>query len=424
MVNAKFIVCFALLLFTKLASAQQITLTLAKAYEQAVQHYPLIKQRQLLQQTTNLTVDNLSKGFLPQVNISAQASYQSDVTKVSIPVPGITITPPSKDQYKVLADVSQLVYDGGMIKEQKNVQHLNEDAEQEKIEVELYKLKDRINQLYLGVLYLDEQLKQIELVQNDIQNGIAKTEAQVNNGVAFRSNLNVLKAESLKNDQRAIELKATRKGFIDVISLFIGENLPENVQLEMPVSVAPSLQADIQRPELKLYSTQEKLLSGQNAIIDARNKPRASLFVQGGYGRPGLNFLNNDFAFFYTTGVRLNWSLSGLYTQKKEKQIIDISRKTIGIQKETFLLNTNTALKQQDAEINKLQQLIAKDQAIIDLRASVKDAAKAQLDNAVITANDYLREVNAEDQARQSLITHKVQLLQAEINYQTISGNQ
>lgn len=148
------------------------------------------------------------------------------------------------------------------------------------------------------------------------------------------------------------------------------------------------------------------------------------MFVQGGYGKPGLNFLKNEFAFFYTTGLRLNWNFGGLYTRQNEKKLVEISQQSINVQKDVFLLNTNTQLKQQQSEIEKLQKLIAADNEIIDLRIKVKDAAKAQLENGVITANDYLREVNAEDQSRQSLITHQVQLLQAQINYQTISGKQ
>lgn len=414
-----------LLLFPVITQAQEIkALSLEQAYDLAQQNYPLIKQRDLLKQTANISVDNLSKGFLPQFSLSGQATYQSDVTQVKIPIPGVALTPLSKDQYKVLADVNQLIYDGGIIKQQKNIQQLNEAAEQQKVEVELYKLKERINQVYLGVLFLDEQVKQVELVKDDLNSGIKKTEAQVKNGVAFRSNLNVLKAELLKADQRAIEIKASRKGLTDVLGLLINQTLTEDVVLQKPAVQLSVMSDEIQRPELKLYSTQESLLNGQYNIIDCRNRPKASLFIQGGYGRPGLNFLDNDFAFFYTTGLRFNWSFGGLYTQKKEKQLVEINKKIIGIQKETFLLNTNTSLKQQESEVNKLNQLIAKDNEIIDLRLSVKEAANAQLENGVITANDYLREVNAEDQARQSLITHQVQLLQAQINYQTISGKQ
>ena len=404
--------------------AQEQGLGLQKAYDLSQQNYPLIRQRDLIKQTTTYTIDNLSKGFLPQISLSGQATYQSQVTEVKVPIPGVNIESPSKDQYKILADVNQLIYDGGVIRQQKSIQQLAEDVEQQKVEVELYKLKERINQLYLGVLYLDEQLRQVDLVKADLNNGIKRVEAQVNNGTAFRSNLNVLKAELLKADQRIIEIKATRKGYVDVLSLFVNQNLAEDVKLEKPASSASILSNEIIRPELKLYSTQEKLLGGQYSMIDSRNKPKASLFWQGGYGRPGLNFLKNEFDLYYTTGVRLNWSFGGLYTQKKEKKIVGLNQQTVKVQKETFLLNTNTQLKQQLAELDKLQQLIATDKDIIDLRIQVKDAARAQLENGVITANDYLREVNAEDQARQSLITHEIQLLQAQINYQTISGKQ
>jgi len=184
------------------------------------------------------------------------------------------------------------------------------------------------------------------------------------------------------------------------------------------------LNGDIQRPELKLYDTQEKLLGNQFKLVGSRNKPRASLFLQAGYGRPGLNLFTNDFDFFYTSGIRLNWSIGGLYTQKDEKKIIELNQKSVDIQKEVFLLNTNTQLKQQQAEVLKWQKLVATDNDIIDLRIKVKEAARAQLENGVITANDYLREVNAEDQARQTLIIHDLQLLQAQINYQTILGKQ
>ncbi len=407
-----------------LHSSAQEALNLQKAYDLAQQNYPLIRQRGLIKQTTGYTIDNLSKGFLPQISLSGQATYQSEVTQVKIPVPGVSMEPLSKDQYKVLADVYQLIYDGGVIKQQKSIQQLNEEVEQQKVEVELYKLKERINQLFLGVLFLDEQLKQLELVKNDLNIGLKRVEAQVNYGVAFKSNLNVLKAELLKTEQRVIELKASRKGLIDVLGLFINQTLPEDTKLGKPVVESIVINNEIQRPELKLYFTQEKLLGGQFRLIDSRNKPKASLFWQGGYGRPGLNFLKNEFDFFYTTGVRLNWSFGGLYTQKKEKKIIGLNQKTVDIQKEVFLLNTNTQLKQQQSEIEKLQKLIDADKEIIDLRIKVKDAARAQLENGVITANDYLREVNAEDQARQSLITHRVQLLQAQINYQTLTGRQ
>jgi outer membrane protein TolC len=416
----------ALFLFPVSATAQEvINMDLQKAYELAEKNYPIIRQKELVRQTADLTIANLSKGYLPQLSLNGQATYQSDVTKVNVPIPGFSVPSPGKDQYKITADISQVLYDGGAIKEQKTLEKLSADVQGQQVEIELYKLKERINQIYLGVLYLDEQMKQVELIKADLNMGIKRVDAQVNNGVAFKSNLNVLKAELLKADQRLIELASSRKGMIETLELFVNLPLQPDIALEYPTAEAESfLSNEVQRPELKLYANQVKLFSQQNKLINAKNLPRASLFAQGGYGRPGLNMLDNKFDLFYIGGLRLNWSFSGLYTKKKEQQLVKINQQTVDVQKETFLLNTRTQLKQQLSDIEKLEQLIQSDKAIIELRESVKDAAKAQLENGVITANDYLREVNAEDQARQTLITHQLQLLQAKINYKTISGKQ
>ena len=414
----KAVIAFSVIATPSIATAQ---LTLDSAYTAARKNYPLIKQKDLVRQTSDLTIENLRKGYLPQFSLSGQATYQSDVTKVDVPVPGIKIEPPGKDQYKILADVNQLIYDGGQIKQQQVLQELNAVVEEQRVEVELYKLQERINQLYLGVLFLDEQIKQVDLIQQDIQTGMRKVEAQVQNGVAFRSNLHVLQAELLKTGQRLVELKATRKGLIETLSLFMGQELSESITLQKP-SVASTQQQDITRPELKLYTDQARVLDHRYKIIRSANQPRTSLFVQGGYGRPGLNMLKNEFDLFYVAGIRFNWSLSGLYTRKRDKQLVEVNKKIVDIQKETFLFNTNTQMRQQRSEIEKLEQLVQSDNEIISLRVKIKDAAKAQLENGVITSNDYLREVNAEDQARQTQIAHQLQLLQAQVNYLNIVG--
>jgi outer membrane protein TolC len=422
--SAKWMMGLLALLLNGAAMGQDsTTLTLDKAYRLAQENYPLIRQKNLVRQTAALTIENISKGFLPQLNISGQATYQSQVTSVPVKIPGFEIEEPSKDQYKISAEFSQLLYDGGATTAQKNVQQVSALVEEQRAEVDLYKVKERINQLYLGILLLDEQMKQVELVKKDIQLGIKRVEAQVQNGTAFRSNQLMLEAELLKNDQRTIELKANRKGLLDVLSLFINRPLTETTKLEIPATTV-DIQPAINRPEMQLFDYQDSLYQVQRELVSAKNRPRTSLFVQGGYGRPGLNMLKNDFDLFYIAGLRLNWSLGSLYTSRREKEILSVNQQMVGVQKDVFLLNTNTQLKQQEAELQKLQQLIASDQQIIGIRTQVKEAANAQLANGVITANDYLREVNAEDQARNSLITHQLQLLQAQINYKTIAGNQ
>jgi len=389
-------------------------------YDSAKQHYPLLRQQQIIAKTKDVTIENLSKGYLPQVNLSGQATYQTDVTKISIPIPTIQIDPMSKDQYKIVADVSQLIYDGGATKQQKLMQQLNAVTENEKVAVELYKLKERVSEIFLSVLLVDEQLKQTDLLKADVATGIKKVQAQVDNGIAFKSNVNVLKAQLLQVNQKQIELSATRKGLLDVLAVLMQQPIAYNIKLEKP-SLTTVVDA-VLRPELNMLESEDKLVAQQAEIIKAKNLPKASAFVQGGYGRPGLNMLNNSFQPFAIGGVRFNWNLGNLYTEKKEKQLVTLYQQSIQVQKDNLLLNINAQAKQQQADIEKIEALIQTDADIIALRASVKNAANAQLENGVITANDYLREVNAEDQARQALILHKMQLLQSQINLQLIKG--
>jgi outer membrane protein TolC len=398
------------------------TITLDRAQSLARSNYPLIKQKNLIARTADINIANLGKGYLPQFSINGQASYQSAVTEVDVPIPGLEIDAPEKDQYKLTADINQLIYDGGATKQQKTFQHLNAAVEQQQVEVELFKLKERINQVYLGILYLDEQIKQVELVRADLQTGLNKVRAQVQNGVAFRSNENILRAEVIKAGQRSVELRSSRAALIETLSLFVNQPLDTSAVFEKPDAPAIT-DTTIKRPEIKLFSDQSALLNQQNKLINARNMPRTSLFLQGGYGRPGLNLLKNEFDFFYIGGVRLSWQLGGLYTAKNDKELVKINRDIVDLKKDVFLLNTSAETKKQRAEINKLQQLISSDKEIIDLRKSVTASAKAQLENGVMTASDYLREINNEDQARQTLITHEIQLLQAEIEYETLLGN-
>lgn len=412
---------FLILLFPFLLSAQENKLSLEEAFNLAERNYPLIHQKDLIKQSEKLSLQNLNTNFLPQLTVSGQASYQSDVTKVNIAIPGVSIPSQSKDQYKAVGEVDQLLYDGGLTKGKKNIQQLNSSVEENKLAVELYNVKARINQLYFSILYQDQLLVQTDLVLKDIQVGIDKVKPQVENGVALRSNLQLLQAQLLQAQQRAIEIKAARKGLADALSLLINQPVSEATQLQLPAEYS-NIDTMLNRPELKLYESQSSLIAGQEQLIHARNLPKATAFFQGGYGKPGLNMLSNDFKTFYITGVRLNWSLGSLYNNKRDKQLVKVNQQTVDLQKQVFVLNTESQLKQQQSDINKYAQLVATDNGIIQLRKSVTDAAKAQLENGVITVNDYLTQVNAEDVARQALILHQLQLRQAQINYAISTG--
>ena len=415
-----------ILLIEPLQSKSQTTissLNLEQAYQLARVNYPLIKQKNLISRSAFLTIENINTAYLPQLSVNGQASYQSDVTSIKIPIAGANIAPMSKDQYKFWGELNQLIYDGGIIKNQKELQERSSMVDEQKLEVELYKLKDRINQLYLGVLLLDAQLIQANSSRENIQIGLNTVNAQLANGTVYKSAVLVLDAQLLQTDQRVVELKSNKKALLQVLALFLHQSISESVKLEKPI-VSNLKDTTIVRPELKLFAYQDSLWQVQHQMVSAKSNPKLSLFAQGGYGRPGLNMLNNDFALFGIGGVKFNWSLSNLYTHKREQQVVELNQKLNEVQKDVFVFNTTTQLSQQVEEIKKLQELSNIDEKIVEVRSNITAAAKAQLQNGVINSNDYLREVNAEDQTKNNYILHQIQLLQAKINYQTIKGNQ
>jgi outer membrane protein TolC len=402
-------------------SLQAQSLTLEEAYHQARINYPLARQKDLIGKSKAYSLDNAAKGYWPQFSISGQATYQSEVTQVPIQLPGQDIPVLDKDQYKAYAEMNQLIYDGGAIGMQREAIRADAAVKEQKLEVELYKLRERVAQLYFGMLLIDEQLKQNALSQKDIRSGISKAEAAYANGTAFKSNVDVLKAELLKMEQRSVELAAGRKAYLGMLGLFLNHELPEETVLQPPA--VPLSTPDINRPELFLYDRMNSSLQVQEQLLYVRNRPKVNLFAQAGWGKPGLNMLDNSFRNYAIGGIRFSWSLGGWYTQKNDKARIGLERNDLQLQREAFLFNTQYSLKQQDAEVAKLRELLGSDEEIIQLRNNIKNAAAAQLENGVIDTNDYLREVNAEDQARQSKAIHSIQLLMAQYNRQVTTGN-
>lgn len=415
--------CTTPLMAISLCRAQPAdSLSIVDCYTLAEQHYPLVKRYDLIAKTAAYSLDNLQKGYLPQFEVNAQASYQSAVTAIPIHLPGVDIPVLSKDQYKAYAEIDQVLYDGGEIARQKEWQKNNETVARQELAVDLYQLKDRIDQLFFGVLLIDGQLKQNDLLVKDLQLGLDKTQASIKNGTAFRSNADLISAALLQTRQHAIELRASRKAYTDMLGLFIGRPVHEYTVLATPAQVIVS--DEIKRPELAVFDAQAKALDVQNQLLTVGTRPRIGVFLQGGYGRPGLDMLDNNFAAYYVGGIHLSWSPSAFYTLKRKRAQIDIDRREVAVQKENFLFNTDLTIRQQSSEIDKYRLLSASDDEIVGLREQVKNTAMAQLENGVITGNDFLKEVNDEDQARQNKWVHYIQLLMAQYKQQTTTGNQ
>jgi outer membrane protein TolC len=409
-----------LVFFVPLMAAGQDTLTVERCYALAESNYPLVAQRELIRQTKDLSLENAAKGYLPQISIGGQATYQSDVTRIPFNVPDVE--PLSKDQYRVYAEAAQSLYHGGVIRWQERIEEINAATEAQRLEVEIYQLRDRINDLFFGIMLLQEQIAQSELVKQDLETALRKVEGSIRYGTALKSAADVLKAESLRVDQKIIELESTGQSLREILGVFIGRPIEKSTVLEKPQRTIT--EEVVNRPELSLFQRQRQGIEASRGMLSARKKPKIELFVQGGYGRPALNMLENTFDTYYIGGLRFQWQLSGYYTFRREKQILDLRQESLGVQQETFLFNINLASRQHRAEIAKLQRLLAVDDEIIALRMQVQQTASAQLEQGVIPATDYIREVNAADQAKQNRALHEAQLLVAQAKYRFTNGHE
>lgn len=404
----------------------QTTLTLDECHQKATDNYPLIRQYGLISLAEQYSLENISKNYLPQFSLNGQATYQSEVTKIpidlsSLPIPNGEIPTMKKDQYKATIDATQLIWDGGIISARKQITKANTEIEKQKIEVNIYSIKEKINQLYFGILIMDEQLKILDLTEATMKANRDITQSMLNNGVAMQSDLDQIDVELLNIDQSRTEQLSMRQAYLSMLGLFIHQELDNKTILQQPSDNIAN--GSIMRPELSLYQSQRLLLDKQESSITAKNLPQIGLFAQGGYGRPGLNMLDTKFKLFAIGGVKLSWNFGNLYTKSNERKLIANNKSSIDVQQDVFLFNTNIQLTQQQAETQKIQKLLTKDDEIIRLRNRVRKASESKYKNGVYQTNELIRDINAENQAMQTKALHNIQYLISIYNYKYIQGN-
>ena len=404
-------------------SAAYGQLTIELCHEKAKKNYPLIKKYGLIEKTKDYNLSNAGKGYLPQFSMSAKATYQSDVPHLPISVPGVNIRPLSKDQYGVTLDVNQTIWDGGVISSKKEMAKTTSEVALKQLDVNLYSINDRVNQLYFGILLLDGKIKQNQLFREELERNFNLISSYIQNGVANQSDLDAIKVEQLKSIQIQTQLMANRKAYIDMLAALIGEPIDENVTMEKPNTSTQLITGQIERPELRLFEAQQTDLETQKKLIKTGYMPKLGMFVTGGYGRPGLNMLEDKFAAYYIGGVRLSWNFGGLYTEKNDRRIIEASQSSLAAEKETFLFNINLQVTQEQSEIKKNRDLLKYDDEIITLRNNVKKAAEIKVANGMLTVTDLMREINAEDLAKQDKIQHEVELLLSIYNLKYTTNN-
>ena len=402
--------------------------TLEECWKAAEENYPLIRQYDLIEKTTHLTVANIQKGWLPQLTASAQATYQSDVTawpddmKTMMAGMGIDMKGLKKDQYRVGIDVQQTVYDGGAISSQQLIAQEQGKVKEAETGVTLYQVRRRVNDMYFALLMLDEQM----LLNKDLQTLLAgnerKLEAMVKGGTAAESDWLNVKAERLNAVQQANSLESQKRMLTRMLSTFCGIEVKE---ARKPSPVAS--QREGLRPEMQFFDAQLSLADAQERGLNAALRPRLGVFAQGYYGYPGLNMfedmMHHQWSLNGIVGARLTWNIGALYTRKNDKAKIAWQRQLTESNREVFLFNNRLEQLQQQEEIGRYRKLMADDEEIIALRAAVRRAAESKLAHGIIDVNDLVREINQENAARVQQSMHEIEMLKEMYDHKFTTNN-
>ena len=394
--------------------------TLEECQQAAEQNYPLIRQYGLIEKTTELTVANIQKGWLPQVSASAQATYQSDVAawpdqmKSMMTGMGLDMKGLKKDQYRVGIDLQQTIYDGGAISSQKAIAREQGKVQTAQNEVNIYYVRKRVNEMYFALLMLEEQIKLNRDLQELLSGNERKLASMVRNGTAAESDLQNVKAERMNVMQQATNLEGQRSMLQRMLSTFCGLEVKE-VRKPALMADGRGLMAENLRPELKAMDAQIGMINAQEKALDAALMPKLGVFAQGFYGYPGLNMfedmLHHDWSLNGIVGARLTWNIGALYTRKNDKAKLQLQRDMTESNREVFLFNNHLDQIQQNENITRYKKLMADDEEIISLRQSVRKAAESKLSHGIIDVNDLVREINAENAARVQQSMHEIEML-------------
>ncbi|MDR2622715.1 MAG: TolC family protein [Dysgonamonadaceae bacterium] len=388
-------------------------LTIGECQEKARNNYPLIKRYGLIEQSKDYNLSNAQKAYLPQLQVSAKATYQSGVVKIPIQIPGLDIPALHKDQYMAVAEANQLLWDGGAVRSQKRIIEINSEVEKNQLEVELYAIKEQVNGLFFGILLFDVQLEQNRLLADELERNRLKITGYIENGLANAADLDAVKVEQLNVKQAYIQLQAARAAYLDMLAIMIGETLDDNISLVKPAVTLPDIFPTNNRPELQLFEAQSNLFDSQKSLIRSGSMPKLGLFVQGGFGRPALNMLSNEFEPFYIGGIRLTWNFGSLYTQKNDLRKIEVNKNLVDTQQELFLYNIRLTESRENKDIKRIRDLMKDDDEIIALRENIRKAAEAKVSNGTMTVTDLLQEFSRDDIARQTKAAHEIDLLMA-----------
>lgn len=394
--------------------------TLEQCHRLAKENYPEIKRYELIDKSEQFNLSNALRAWIPQINISGQATYQSatptypEAFDAFLAMNGMEMSGVDKLQYKAAIEVNQNLWDGGYTKANIDIAKAEANEQRKQTEVALYDLQSRVNDLYFGIMLLEEKKSQTENLIEILESNLNRMKVYQKNDIAMQADVYAIEAEYLTAKQNLEQIKSSLKSYRQMLELFIGQNLKDE-KLQRP-PMPQILNQTSNRAELQLFEAQKEKLSAQRKAINSTIMPRFSLFGQVYYGYPGLDMfqsmIENDPTLNAIGGVRLSWNLGGFYTRKNSLNKITIAKQQIEVQKDVFLFNTELQLRKNNSEIERLEQALKEDDKIIELRRSIRIAAESKMENGLIDATELLQKINEESSSLINRSQHEIELLQ------------
>jgi outer membrane protein TolC len=413
-----------LVFYSGICLAQPVdTLQLYDCHKSAIENHPYFKQKDLYSQSSELRTKNHTANWYPSLDLNGKYTWQNEVVELPIPVeiPGFETPLMPHYNYKLSLDIQQTIYDGGITKSSKKVEESTLLINQQQVEVSLNQLKDQVNQLFFYILALQQQEKSIQLKLDELEKRFTVIESGVRNEIFLDSDLDIMKAEILKVKQLLSEISITKSSVFQMLGNLTMMDIQEGAVLVLPQSDV-AIMVEIPRPEQVLYDLQILNLDASMDLVSKQRHPKAYVFGSFAYGNPGLNFFRDELRGYYVVGAGLQWNIWDWSKTSRSKQDISIQQELVRSQKAAFDKNLNIQLSEKQAEISKYSEAVIRDEEIVLLREKISKSAASQLENGMITTTDYIAELNAETEARIRLETHRIQLVQAQINYLTTKG--
>lgn len=396
--------------------------SLDSCYIWARENYPNLKQAGLWKEITALQKKNIETQSLPQITLNGQASYQSEVTGIDIPAPDISIPRPSKDQYKAYAEIRQSVWDGGLSEANARLEDALLQSHMSELEVEIYKLNEQVMQAFFTRLISDKQLAVLQAQKTVLEERLKATQSAIRHGTAQKTAALTIQAEIMNLEQNELQLTSVRSAALQMLSVLTGKTISSDSEFAF-TEAQPAAEAALSRPEMQLFENQRQQLNNRMELLDKSRNPKVFGFGQAGYGKPGLNMLSNTFDTYYLIGAGISWNPFDWKNKTRQKKVLQLRQDMVSTQERTFIQNINLLLVRQQEEISKLKKMLETDRELVGIRSEITAAATSQLENEILTASEYIREVQSETIAKLNYELHKIQLNEAHEKYILIKGN-